>query len=98
MNLTNHVYFNLAGDGSGSILDHELRLNSSKVIEMNDKQIPTGKLLDAAGTPQDVRQFRPFRPGIGSECNYIRDFKGYDLSLIHIYCPPTTSPTSSTTA
>ena len=57
-------------------------LNSSKVLEMNDKQIPTGKLLDAAGTPQDFRQFRPFRPGIGSEFNHIRDFKGYDHPFV----------------
>ncbi len=62
VNLTNHVYFNLAGEGSGSVLDHQLRLNSSQVLEMNDKQIPTGRLLDAAGTPQDFREFRPFRP------------------------------------
>ena len=82
VNLTNHVYFNLAGDGSGSILDHELRLNSSKVLEMNDKQIPTGRLLDAAGTPQDFREFRPFRPGIDSEFNHIRDFKGYDHPFV----------------
>ena len=75
VNLTNHVYFNLAGEGSGSVLDHQLRLNSSQVLEMNDKQIPTGRLLDAAGTPQDFREFRPFRPGIDSEFNHIRDFK-----------------------
>ena len=62
--------------------DDDNALNSSKVLEMNDKQIPTGKLLDAAGTPQDFRQFRPFRPGIGSEFNHIRDFKGYDHPFV----------------
>ena len=66
----------------GSVLDHELRLNSSKILEMNERQIPTGKLLDAAGTPQDFREFRSFRPGISSEFNHIRDFKGYDHPFV----------------
>ena len=82
VNLTNHVYFNLAGEASGSVLDHELRLNASQALEMNQWQIPTGRRLDVAGTPQDFREFRPFRPGIDAEFNHIRDFKGYDHPFV----------------
>ena len=56
--------------------------NIKLVLEMNDKQIPTGRMLDVEGTPQDFRAFRSFRPGIDSEFNHIRDFKGYDHPFV----------------
>ena len=78
VNLTNHTYWNLEGENSGSVLDHTLWLAASHYLPTDDTLIPTGEIAPVAGTPMDFTQFRRLGDDIHADFPAITYGKGYD--------------------
>jgi len=78
VNLTNHAYFNLAGEGKGDILSHNLLIHSSSYVQVDKNSIPTGQLLPVEGTYFDFKTRRK----ICSNVSLIKPFKGMIIVLL----------------
>jgi aldose 1-epimerase len=82
VNLTNHAYWNLAGEGSGTIYDHQLQINASRYTPDDPTLIPTGQISSVAGTPLDFRRFRAIGDRIRSSFSQLQIGRGYDHNWV----------------
>jgi aldose 1-epimerase len=101
LNLTNHSYFNLAGQANGEVLKHIVQINGAKFTPVNSDLIPTGELKSVEGTPFDFRKphaigerinekDQQLHFGIGYDQNFVLDHPAGELSLAAEVYEPTT--------
>ncbi len=82
LNLTNHAFFNLNGEGNGDVLNQALWVNANKFTPVNDQAIPTGELLAVKGTPFDFTTPHMLGERIDEDNQQLKNVGGYDHNFV----------------
>ena len=82
VNISHHSFFNLKGEGNGTINDHVLCINASFTTPVNEVLIPTGEITDVTGTPFDFRAPKPIGQDLNVENEQLKNGAGYDHNWV----------------
>ena len=82
MNISHHSFFNLKGEGNGTINDHVLYLNASYTTPVDALLIPTGEIVDVTGSPFDFRQPKAIGQDVAVENEQLKNGAGYDHNWV----------------